>query len=86
MLENPNQKPEDLLDSVQDMREYDVPYHVRVCIDNDIRISRWYSVKFQNNYIHEISLLSDKTLKPELRILGIMILLAFIYHCVSLRY
>lgn len=28
-------------------REYDVPYHVRVSIDNKLFISQWYSVKLQ---------------------------------------
>ncbi|EEP81978.1 DNA polymerase epsilon [Uncinocarpus reesii 1704] len=29
---------------IVDIREYDVPYHVRVAIDKDIRIGRWYTV------------------------------------------
>ena len=32
-------------DFVVDIREYDVPYHVRVAIDLDIRIGRWYTVE-----------------------------------------
>ena len=28
-----------------DIREYDVPYHVRVSIDEDIRIGKWYDVE-----------------------------------------
>ena len=27
-----------------DLREYDVPFHVRYAIDNDIRAGHWYSV------------------------------------------
>lgn len=29
---------------INDIREYDVPYHVRVSIDKDIRVGKWYKV------------------------------------------
>ena len=29
---------------ISDIREYDVPYHVRVSIDKDIRVGKWYKV------------------------------------------
>ncbi|AAS54029.2 AFR657Cp [Eremothecium gossypii ATCC 10895] len=29
---------------IDDIREYDVPYHVRVCIDKEIRVGKWYRV------------------------------------------
>ncbi|KAG2004624.1 DNA polymerase epsilon catalytic subunit A, variant 2 [Coprinopsis cinerea AmutBmut pab1-1] len=29
-----------------DIREYDVPYHLRVAIDNDIRVGLWYAITF----------------------------------------
>ncbi|KAL3235791.1 DNA polymerase epsilon catalytic subunit [Nakaseomyces bracarensis] len=29
---------------IEDIREYDVPYHVRVSIDKDIRVGKWYKV------------------------------------------
>lgn len=29
---------------IQDIREYDVPYHVRVSIDKNIRVGKWYKV------------------------------------------
>jgi DNA polymerase epsilon subunit 1 len=35
---------QDALDYVLDMREYDVPYHVRFAIDNDIRCGHWFTV------------------------------------------
>jgi DNA polymerase epsilon subunit 1 len=34
----------DVLDSIQDMREYDVPYYVRVSIDAGVRVGCWYAV------------------------------------------
>ncbi|KAF9436997.1 DNA polymerase epsilon catalytic subunit [Entomortierella beljakovae] len=35
----------DGLDYIVDIREYDVPYTIRVAIDKDIRIGLWYNVK-----------------------------------------
>jgi DNA polymerase elongation subunit (family B) len=41
----------DASDFIVDIREYDVPYHVRVAIDLDIRIGKWYSVESRNSRI-----------------------------------
>ncbi|XP_052190980.1 DNA polymerase epsilon catalytic subunit A-like isoform X2 [Diospyros lotus] len=38
------QQPQDFIDCVVDLREYDVPYHVRFAIDNDVRCGQWYDV------------------------------------------
>ncbi|KAK3997967.1 DNA polymerase epsilon catalytic subunit A [Cladorrhinum sp. PSN332] len=35
-------------DFIVDIREYDVPYHVRVMIDMDIRVGNWYFVEAKN--------------------------------------
>ncbi|KAI5921949.1 DNA polymerase family B [Camillea tinctor] len=35
----------DASDYIVDIREYDVPYHVRVMIDTDIRVGKWYFVE-----------------------------------------
>ncbi|KAK3320306.1 hypothetical protein B0T19DRAFT_285529 [Cercophora scortea] len=35
-------------DFLVDIREYDVPYHVRVMIDLDIRVAKWYFVEAKN--------------------------------------
>ncbi|CRG85659.1 DNA polymerase epsilon subunit 1 [Talaromyces islandicus] len=35
-------------DFIIDIREYDVPYHVRVAIDKDIRIGKWYNVEMKH--------------------------------------
>lgn len=32
------------LTHIDDLREYDVPYHVRVSIDKNIRVGKWYNV------------------------------------------
>ncbi|KAF2018505.1 DUF1744-domain-containing protein [Aaosphaeria arxii CBS 175.79] len=36
---------------VVDIREYDVPYHVRVAIDKDIRIGKWYTVEAKHGVV-----------------------------------
>ena len=38
---------QDALDSVEDMREHDVPQHWRWAIDNDVRAGYWYTVTAQ---------------------------------------
>ena len=39
-------------DFVVDIREYDVPYHVRVSIDKDIRIGKWYAVEAKHGVVN----------------------------------
>ncbi|KAL1959793.1 hypothetical protein VTO42DRAFT_938 [Malbranchea cinnamomea] len=36
---------------IVDIREYDVPYHVRVAIDKDIRIGKWYTVHVKHGVV-----------------------------------
>ena len=38
-------------DFIVDIREYDVPYHVRVTIDKDIRIGKWYNVEAKHGHV-----------------------------------
>jgi len=38
-------------DFIVDIREYDVPYHVRVTIDQDIRIGKWYTVEAKHGSV-----------------------------------
>lgn len=38
-------------DFITDIREYDVPYHVRVTMDLDIRIGKWYTVEAKHGQI-----------------------------------
>ena len=59
------------MDSITDLREYDVNYHIRVCIDWNIRVCYWYNVTFKDNYVHTITHLAEKEIKPDLRVLGI---------------
>ncbi|KAH7095074.1 hypothetical protein FB567DRAFT_20060 [Paraphoma chrysanthemicola] len=41
----------DASDFIVDIREYDVPYHVRVAIDMDVRIGNWYTVEAKHGVI-----------------------------------
>lgn len=38
-------------DCINDIREYDVPYYLRVAIDNDIRVGLWYTVSFDGGAV-----------------------------------
>ncbi|TFK37082.1 hypothetical protein BDQ12DRAFT_736481 [Crucibulum laeve] len=39
-------RDKDPREAIIDIREYDVPYYLRVAIDNDIRVGLWYAVTF----------------------------------------
>ncbi|KAJ7293865.1 hypothetical protein C8J57DRAFT_1112502 [Mycena rebaudengoi] len=39
-------RDKDPREGIIDIREYDVPYYLRVAIDNDIRVGLWYAVTF----------------------------------------
>ncbi|VEU20318.1 DEKNAAC101151 [Brettanomyces naardenensis] len=36
---------------IEELREYDVPYHSRVSIDKDIRVGKWYDVEADNDHV-----------------------------------
>ncbi|PWN28583.1 putative POL2-DNA polymerase epsilon, calytic subunit A [Jaminaea rosea] len=44
----PKLEPEEC---IADFREYDIPYYLRVAIDNDIRVGLWYSITFDAGHI-----------------------------------
>ena len=35
---------QDALEAVVEMKEYDVPYHIRFCIDEGVRCGHWFNV------------------------------------------
>ena len=37
--------PQDALEAVEDIREYDVPFHMRWAIDSGVRCGWWYTVR-----------------------------------------
>ncbi|KAJ0525135.1 putative DNA-directed DNA polymerase [Helianthus annuus] len=49
MLLQSYERIQDCMDCIVDLREYDVPYHVRFAIDNDIRSGLWYDVNVSSD-------------------------------------
>ena len=43
--------PQDALDAVLDMREHDVPYHMRFQIDTGVRCGYWYGVRASHGHV-----------------------------------
>ena len=39
-------KDRDPREGIIDIREYDVPYHLRVAMDNELRVGLWYAITF----------------------------------------
>ena len=61
--------PDDFTEAIEGMREYDVPYHVRVAIDADIRVGAWYKVSKVDNNLSVVRL-PDMIVKAEPRVLA----------------
>ncbi|KAM8886760.1 DNA polymerase epsilon catalytic subunit A [Spinachia spinachia] len=56
----------DQLDSIVDMREHDVPYHVRLSIDLKIHVAHWYNVRYRGSaYPPEIVRRDDLVERPD---------------------
>ncbi|XP_019718434.1 DNA polymerase epsilon catalytic subunit A [Hippocampus comes] len=56
----------DQLENIVDMREYDVPYHVRVSIDLKIHVAHWYNVRYRGSaYPPEIVRRDDLVERPD---------------------
>lgn len=53
-----------------ELREYDVHYHVRAAIDNELRVSRWYRLSLEGSEVVKFELRTDLLTKPDLRILA----------------
>ncbi|XP_066459860.1 DNA polymerase epsilon catalytic subunit A [Eleutherodactylus coqui] len=47
--EGPSKKISDQLENIIDMREYDVPYHVRLSIDLKIHVAHWYNIRYRGS-------------------------------------
>jgi DNA polymerase epsilon subunit 1 len=57
--------PKEALDHIIDIREYDIPYYVRVAIDLDIRVGLWYTAKAQQNGTVVLTRQTDIVHRPE---------------------
>jgi DNA polymerase epsilon subunit 1 len=64
------EEEENFLTKITELREYDVPYYNRVCIDNEIRVSFWYDLDIEDGRISRMTHLTEKLDKPGLRILA----------------
>ncbi|KAL9963852.1 hypothetical protein ACROYT_G027403 [Oculina patagonica] len=60
-----NRRNADQMANVIDIREYDVPYHVRAAIDLKIFVGHWYNVKVRGGIHAEISRRDDLLDRPE---------------------
>uniref|UniRef100_A0A8B9JR41 DNA polymerase epsilon catalytic subunit n=1 Tax=Astyanax mexicanus TaxID=7994 RepID=A0A8B9JR41_ASTMX len=61
-----SKKMSDQLDNIVDMREYDVPYHVRLSIDLKIHVAHWYNVRYRGSaYPPEIVRRDDLVERPD---------------------
>ncbi|CAI8058398.1 DNA polymerase epsilon catalytic subunit A [Geodia barretti] len=58
-------QPGSQLDNIVDVREHDVPYHVRVAIDARINVGHWYTVRGRGSDPPEIRLVEDEPDRPE---------------------
>ena len=61
-----DQSSSQFLSKIYEIREYDVAYHIRAMIDNEIRCSFWYQLKFEGPLVTEIKQLPDKLDKADL--------------------
>ena len=52
------------MDNISDIREYNVPYHVRVTIGLQINVGHWYNVRGRGPEPPEIRLLEDEPDRP----------------------
>ena len=58
------------MSKIIEVREYDVAYHIRCMIDLEIRCSFWYEVKVNGPLLKNITHLTEKLDKADLRILA----------------
>ena len=55
----------DQMENITDIREYDVPYHVRVAIDLKINVGHWYVVRGRGMEPPDLRLVDDQPDRPE---------------------
>uniref|UniRef100_A0A8C0HBU2 DNA polymerase epsilon catalytic subunit n=1 Tax=Chelonoidis abingdonii TaxID=106734 RepID=A0A8C0HBU2_CHEAB len=64
--EGPSKKTVNQMDNIVDMREYDVPYHIRLSIDLKIHVAHWYNVRYRGSiYPPEITRRDDLVERPD---------------------
>lgn len=70
--EKANARPDDytILTKIVDMREYDVQYHTRVMVDNEIRCAFWYQYTLDGPMLVSMTHLKEKLDKADLRVMA----------------
>lgn len=68
--DNASKKFYEQVDSIIDIREYDVPFHVRVSIDLKIFVGHWYFVKGRGNDPPEIRKCEELLQPPDITVLA----------------
>nr|XP_036870228.1 DNA polymerase epsilon catalytic subunit A isoform X5 [Manis javanica] len=64
--EEMSKKIADQLDNIVDMREYDVPYHIRLSIDLKIHVAHWYNIRYRGNaFPVEVTRRDDLVERPD---------------------
>ncbi|KAJ7309582.1 hypothetical protein JRQ81_007634 [Phrynocephalus forsythii] len=64
--EEPSKKTADQMENIVDMREYDVPYHIRLSIDLKIHVAHWYNVRYRgSSFPPEITRRDDLVERPD---------------------
>ncbi|XP_062890220.1 DNA polymerase epsilon catalytic subunit A isoform X2 [Mobula hypostoma] len=64
--EETSKKISDQMENIIDIREYDVPYHVRVSIDLKIQVAHWYNIQIRGGiYPPEIVRRDDLVERPD---------------------
>lgn len=57
------------LNKIVGLREYDIPYHLRVAIDLDIRVGLWYTISIHGPRT-KITRIANKDVRPDLVVLA----------------
>ena len=65
-----NQEYENIFEVIISLNEYDVKYSARTCIDFNIRVGFWYSVKIRKGFLYSINRLEELKEKPDFSILA----------------
>ncbi|CAD8196110.1 unnamed protein product [Paramecium pentaurelia] len=70
LLINKPSTTKDILDQLIGVREYDVPYHCRVCIDTGLRCCKWFKFVLKERRIAECIEIKEMISMPELKFLA----------------
>ena len=57
-------KDKDPREGIIDVREYDVPYYLRVAMDNEIRVGMWYAITFNAGH-PALTPIMDRVKRPD---------------------